>query len=961
MSIRKIFLGTSKPLSELAAARLLAGSGALPDLGRILIAVPGNQARMQLQDALVRLAPNGLLEPQIITPGVLMHCGMPEANIPDQLENELIWNNVAEKAAKSGKYDLLFPAYEKNKTVSGTQFSRLRLELAAGGLSFADAAEHLGTRAEQLCQIEQLYFEELETLGFTDCLAADLEAAENVDYFKDFDKIILCGIVDVPVLLKKRIRNISETWGDKLETWIFADRDKKEFFDFSGSAIPEKWNNCAIDIPDFEQHVHCVESPEDAADKLIELISKTGEFIFDDTAIVLAAPSMFPVFKRKLSDWAEEHGTQLDLYDPSGIAFSELRLHKLGCALLNFCNDEDIALTVELIRNNDMLDYFAHKLHTTSTYLLRKLDDFILDVLPAELQNARAYFEDYESKHPLISDVFKHLDDILERYKTQKPAEFLREFFTGVYRHNHIIDKTLYRGVSFTSECNFLQESLRKLENGCAAGIGDTKKLLEIFWKQLGCEKLPYVPGVNPLAVEGCLELPFLSEKNIFLCGVNAEYFPDKISPTIYLTDSIRKKCGIRSNQDTFARAAAHLYSLCSPSECGRNMQMIAMKKDAEGAPLLPSPLFFTGALKEDELVLRSRVFFKKFRNFGKRQRKNASEYSSFTLRPVLEYRTHPEYPDIPVMPVTAFQSYISNPLDYFINSVMGMEEVDYFTLEPDGKHFGTVVHAVFERLGTEVYHTAAEYNARLQQLLNEVIREQYGKNPSSLLEVVRENMSQRLDYVAEELYGCSCKEHYIPLETEYMLGGEARMLPLYITSEDKPEVFISGKIDRIEYSPETNTLRVVDFKTGNAKKIENIISPYICKNKVPVKIKLTDLQMPLYAELLLKDKTFMDKFHEKYPHAGVPSVCCAYIVLPKNVADTKTLKWSSVEIEEVMPYALQKVKDIIDEMKLWKNQEMSEKGAASKLHKNLFLPDVKSALRGISWIPSIPEEYNLQ
>ena len=954
MAIKKIFLGTSKPLAELTAARLLADTGTLPDLGRILIAVPGNHARMQLQNALVRFAPNGLLEPQIITPGVLMHCGTKEVNVPDQLANELIWNNVAEDAAKSGRFDQLFPIYKENSSVSGTPFSRLRLELAAGGFSIADAAQHLGSRAEQLCQIEQLYLEELEKLNFQDRLAADLDAAENIDFFKDFDKIILCGIADVPILLKKRLQNISETWEDKLEAWIYAESDKSGFFDFTGSAIPEKWNSCSIPIQNFEQHVHCVETVDDAADKLIEIISGTGEFVFDDTAIVLADPTMFPVFKRKLTRWAGEHNSKIDLYDPSGIAFSELRLHKLGCVLLEFCkNDDDIEPAAALIKNQDMLDFLAHKLHTTSTYLLRKMDDFMLDVLPAEMQNAAAYFEEHASKHPLISKVFKQLEQIIDRYESLTPAEFLREFFTEVYQHNRKIDSTLFHGAAFTSECSMLQESLRKLENSSAAGIRDKKQLLELFWKQLGNEKLPYVPGENPLTIEGCLELPFLSEKNIYFCGVNAEYFPDRINPTMYLTDTIRRKCGIRSNQDTSARAAAHLYSLCSQSEYGRNLQMIVMKKDIDGTPLSPSPLFFTGSLSEEELILRSRVFFKKIQSYLKRPRKSTAEFSAFTMSPVLEHRTHPDYPDVPVMTVTEFQSYIRNPLDYFFDSVMKMEEIDYLSKEPDNKSFGTIVHSVLEELGTEVYHTVDEYNARLQQLLNEVMRSKYGKNPSPMLEVVRENISQRLKYVAEKLYDCYCKDHYIPLETEYMLGGEDKMIPLYITSDEKPEVFIKGKIDRIEYSPETNTLRIIDFKTGKKSTITKYLNPFT-KNK----IKLTDLQMPLYAELLRNDKTFVEKLQQKYPKARNFSVCCAYIVLPKNVTDTAKIELDSAKLESIIPYAIRKVKDIIDEMKLWKNLEMSQKGLSSKSHKNLFLPDIKSALPDIHWIPSIPEEY---
>ena len=167
MPVKKIFLGTSKSLPELAADRLLKNAGPLPILNKILVAVPGNYAAEKLQENLAALAPRGLIAPQIMTPGVLLHCGTVAANTPSALENELIWCNVAETAAKSRCFDMLFPAYNENTPVSGGAFSRLRLELAAGGFSIADAADNLGTRAEQLVEIEQLYLEELEKLGFT--------------------------------------------------------------------------------------------------------------------------------------------------------------------------------------------------------------------------------------------------------------------------------------------------------------------------------------------------------------------------------------------------------------------------------------------------------------------------------------------------------------------------------------------------------------------------------------------------------------------------------------------------------------------------------------------------------------------------------------------------------------------------------------------------------------------------
>ncbi|MBO5766862.1 MAG: hypothetical protein J6S24_11285, partial [Lentisphaeria bacterium] len=144
MSISRIFLGTNAPLTQLAAERLLSGSSRLPDLGKTIIAVPGSFAREKLEYHLAEIADNGLLSPQIMTPGVLLHLGTAPSNTPNALEDELIWNKVANKAANSGDFSLLFPNHNGTTPVSGASFYRLRLELSAGGVSIADAGEHLG-------------------------------------------------------------------------------------------------------------------------------------------------------------------------------------------------------------------------------------------------------------------------------------------------------------------------------------------------------------------------------------------------------------------------------------------------------------------------------------------------------------------------------------------------------------------------------------------------------------------------------------------------------------------------------------------------------------------------------------------------------------------------------------------------------------------------------------------------
>ena len=954
MSIKRVFLGTSSSLPELAARRLTANCGKLPDFGRIIFAVPGNYAKSAFQDTLVSLVPDGLFEPQIMTPGILMHCGTEKKNLPSKLENELIWNKTARNAAKSGEFDLLFPGYHDGTNISGSAFSHLRLELTAGGFSICDAKEHLGSRGEQLAKLEQLYLEELSSCGFDDSLDADIQAVENTEYFAGIDKIILCGLVDLPRLLKKRIENTAARYPGKVEAWIYADSSKADFFDNTGCAIPEKWNNCLIDIADFENRVHSTETFDDAARKLTELFEAQGDLIFEETAVVLADNSMFPVFKRKLANWAKKHGGELDLYDPSGIPVSELRIHKLLLSLQEFCkNKDDIDTALMLIKNSDFLAYLAGRFHKRTTTLLKELDEFLLRVLPTEISNAVSYFADNQDKYQQVNEILSYLDEIYGEYQKLPIAVFLKNFLTEIYKKRKSSELSPYRDVPFPQECALIQDHLENLEKLNIDSFVSKDEIFELFCKQLGEEKLSTIPTANSIAIQGCLELPFLHEKNIFFCGVSASHYPDVIAPVLYLTDTIRRKIGIRSNQETFARAASHLHSLCQTAHENTNMHFITTKRDKSGEPLSPSPLFFTGNLSEQELFKRCRKFFDASETCHYEPEKWKSEHSYFSLAPQLDYRTHKDYPDVPVLSVTAFEAYIKNPLEFFLDRIMHMSKIDYSAKEPDAMTFGNLVHETFHKFGTTVCHTEEEYKKQLLACLRDVMQSEYGKNPSALLEVIRDNISQRLEHAAAFMLESSKKHHFVPIETEFELGGEEKMIACRITNGETPDVFIKGIIDRIEYCAERNLIRIVDFKTSSLKNIKEKITPY---NSKKTEIKLTDLQMPLYADLLKMD----ENFKSRHPEIDMDNVKieCAYFVLPKTVTDTRILVWEESELLPVIDFAWLKVCDIVNELKKWKNQEMSEKGNKCKNYSELFLPDVPSCLKNVHWITSIPEKY---
>ena len=514
----------------------------------------------------------------------------------------------------------------------------------------------------------------------------------------------------------------------------------------------------------------------------------------------------------------------------------------------------------------------------------------------------------------------------------------------------------------YTAECRLLKTSLNTLSvQDNIAALTDKKELLDMFWKILGQEKLATVPAQAHITVQGCLEIPYIHHKNIIFCGVNSKCYPDKIAPTTFLTDAKRRMIGIRSDKDTFARAASHFHALCAQSGINRNLNLIVIKNASDSEPLQPSPLFFSGNLPPQELMARARHLYPE-------QLEKISAGTSapecpkiFRLKPQLYFKSVPDYPDIPALSITDFKAYISDPMAFFLQRVRDANDTDYLADEPDNAIFGTLCHEVLQMLGNAVFNSAQEYEQQLKNNLNQVMRQHFGSPLPPLLRIVHDNLEQRLEHTAEVLFNESSQKGFVPLETEYTLGGETGYIPFcYPDGSRKPAAVLKGKIDRIEYCTKRNLIRIIDYKTGkeeNVEKSHGVFKRDKTTNQL-TSIKFSNLQLPLYARLLRMDESFAAAHNIDMQNV---SICCAYLVIPANVTETAMLDWEAEKLNEIMPFVDQKVYDTAEEISCFKAQMMSEKAVKGKLFSDWFLPEIKKSAAGIIWNVPMDEEYSVQ
>ncbi len=934
---KRFFMGSDKFLPELIAENILAGyqSGTAPDLSNILLTLPGKLARQKVTAQLAEKAEHGVLLPQILTPSQLLRYNTEQSGLPPPMADELLWMQTVKEAVRTPeKFDLLFSEVSPpgDHLAAGRKFQALRNETSRGGISLAQLAPFAGERGSQLAGLEKIYLRQLEKAGYSDPLALDLLAAGDITAFVPGMKIIIAGIPDMPNMLRKKLENIDRLFPDMIEIWIHAPETQQHEFDQWGVPIADIWLNKPLLLP--ENSWHLVLNPAQAAYFSAHLAVKHGSFMPEKCAVVLSDPEMTGVFRTEFGKFTDPQGNPLEVFDPSGVPMRKLRLWQLGhklCALLK--NDGDFTCAVELLRSHDYMLHLG-----AAVEILPALDEFTARSVPDDLAQAVILAENENLNRcgsGIVKAALKELCNWQKLLNALSVPEFLREFFRTVYPETLAIDNESVEQVPFAAECAVFRKQLEEFESipGSVTGLGSKLQLLEIFFNRCGNASAAAVPGNNAYDLEGCLEMPFLDAEQIIFCGLNDKFFPDRIDTTPFLTDSIRRKAGLRSNRETGARARCHLQSVLECRKSG-NVDFLILRRDETGDVLRPSTLLFAGdALPEDELITRCDLLFKDpdilpeaAGIYGKKQ---------FRLLPELDCLREKDS-GLPRLSPTFLDDYLTSPYLFYLRRVRQAEVVEYLREEPDARLSGILLHRAVELLGTAHFTSASALEKALERNFDRALAERFGEPPHPvLIGLLADNLRQRLKPAAELLFREQCRG-FQPLAHEYKLENVELAGALF-----------SGKIDLIEYNPGLNILRIVDMKTG---KYEPVADAH-CK-KSGAKIEFHKLQLPLYVLLLKSDPGFREKFPET-ANAGFE---CAYLNLPQSVTDSCLEVWNTEDFEAVLPAALEKTAQIIagilnfPEHILSENPDKFRKNRKCKDWHFLFPGGMRNGIAGVKW-----------
>jgi len=930
------FLGYRAPLGTRIAEELLnLDRSPLPDLSGILLVVPGKSAIRIISEELAKHSRQGLLSPEMVTPGGFLHYGMGNHRRPGKMEELALWYDVL-NSLETDRFDLIFPNGRSGPVRElAAKFQAFRQELVSNGLSVSECKEHFAGRGEQLNALEALYLDRLTEYGFEDPLKVDFEAIENTEPLTAFSRIIVAGITDLPAQVLRRLISFEARHPEiEVNVWLCAREEDADCLDDWGQPISQAWLNSMLDFGDAARYIHKVGTPAEAAKLAGFLAVPDGHYAPDRTITVIAKNELYHVFEQEYHAFHAANGGKVCVYDPSGIPASDLRICKLYGSFLEFLEENDFARAAALLRNDDVLNSFSKD---QSDATLAALDRFRLNHLPDLLESVFR-LKGLRPEEEALTGMFRKLADLREQFENAPSlSAFLRQFASEIYTR-----KTYppVHGVTFDDEVAHLNKMLDLLDRSRFPDSLGRLEQFRLFLQEMGSARLYPERNEPAISIEGSLELPFLPQDHVIFAGLNEGYYPERVSGTPFLNDRIRKELKLKDNEARFARDIFNLHTLlASRRERGGSVHLITMKYGPGGESLRPSPLFFAGtSLPQDELLKRCAILFGDPLLPQNTQKK--SQYHHFQLKPDLHFAQDEN--GLPIISVTDFSCCLSSPLSYYFSRILKMSKEDYEAEEMDERLFGTVCHAAFERLGGQYFATEEEYASALESNLQNFMVAQFGSRLPLFVDLQKDLLLQRLKYAAAEL-AKSAAEGYLPVAEEYKLGGGKGI--------EFAGGRIKGKIDRIEYNPQTKTLRLLDYKTGKLKSPEDAHYKIVRKTH----LRFSNLQLPLYVLLILEDMEFYDLLKQKF---GVTpdqvQIRCGYFSVPAHVSETRIAEWDPADLDRILPKAKEKTKRIIAHIREWTSEpnlyEDPDRTGLSDEFKELLQPNTFTAVTGVVW-----------
>ncbi len=910
MTVQRFFLGWDRPIAESISGFILSKEvNDLVDLSRRLIVVPTRLAGRRLREALLRKCTeknSALLSCRTVIPPFFIRDDDP--GIANELEVAAAWVDVLRNINLT-QYKGLFPA-SVNQDLSwaqstGRMLQELRGSLSDGSIRISDVdrgdMNEEPERWHDLAELETAYLSQIAKMGLKDPFVTRLTKSENPTLPEDVNEIILAAVPDpTPLMIGGLTKLLNQI---TINVLVHAPEAMADYFDNWGRPITDKWQNYYINIPNPDSNIILTESPMAESRKTLELIvSESCRFGADDIAIGVPDSEVAPYL---VVDLAEKGITA---FDRSGEKLGEHPVFTLLEAFFKLNSQRKYTDFASFLRQPDILDLLKTEYGISPYKLLEELDKFQNQYLPMSFNNVVNRLLEVTSGQTSMTRDFgnlmkgaeltRHLIDSFLAVKTETGIRMLLKMVYKVKNLNRENDED----ARFMAAAEEISAALNELGKMTDSRIKiDRSELFQLFLNIFRDHRYYHEVGKSAIDLEGWLELFWENAPLLLVTGTNEGSIPTRKVFDAFLPDSLRRKLGLKCDDDICARDAYIMADLIeSRRQAGRTVFILA-KLSQDGEPLKPSRLLFHSP--DEELTKRAKKLFAETPSI----KQNFPGTVSFPLDVKLPSDTPVEVLIMKQMSVTSFKSYLACPFRFYLAEVLGMEELSDEKEEMDALDFGTIIHHALQRMAENTDMKNCQDEKRLRDYL-------YGE----------------AEKWAKYYYGPSCPLH-IELQLDAAKGrlGAVARVQVEIVREGWDIIawekriqakiggmLIKGRIDRIDRNRQDGRMRLLDYKTSD--KAENPAdthlgtvspdsAPHLKVNVGGKDKQWKDLQLPLYRILLPEDE-FSGKIE-----AG-------YFNIPKSLNDTGFIGWEGLDIallESAKKCALEIIQDI-QSLKFW-------------------------------------------
>ena len=912
MGVAREFLGWEGPLLERVAGYLGKGwdGGGVWDLSGTLVVVPTRNSGRRLREYLAGYAAEagggGVVPPRVMSPEeVMLELGMGEEDrdrVAGGIEGLLAWVRVLLRCEPE-EYSALFPVPPEERSfrwalVTAREFQKLRKLLGEEGLMVGEAKRRFGpeyeeaARWEDLARLEGWYLKELEGQGRVDVEAALQRGVGAPTVPEGVERIVVAGVADALPMVVKMLEAASARV--PVSVLVYAPETMGDRFDEWGRPLAGAWGHEKAALPIVDEDLEVCGRPPAQARRVIELVrgaERPGEGL---TLGVLDAQVL-----RFLERGLEEVGVKT--FDPEGVSLGAQGFAHFMRSLLAFVRSGKYADYLRLLRCPDFLLWVerGHGVVTRSRSHLREasgrgvgatgrgfeaagvlkgFDDFLADALPDDFETGVGRMQAMcgEKLTGEVKAGIRAGRKVLEVFGSGALTEVLPGLLEEIYGGRELGAEISLSDRAIEAGAARVVSAMREMGGGLAEGLSNGEAF-ELVLGALEGERLYLEAEPGAVALQGWMELLWDDAPNLILSGMNEGLVPEAVVGDGFLPDSVRKRLGLKDNEQRFARDAYLLGALLHWRQAnGGKVRVTIGKSGPDNEPMRPSRLLFL--CPDEALVARCDRLFAKVRERGA----NVPWSAAWKLKPAVDEERVAEVLARGIS-VTDFRGYLACPFRFYLRKFRRMEEAEPGKVEMNPMDFGNVLHAVLEELEGEAVVGEAGDEKGLEELLMEELDRRVGKRFGVELSVPLiiqvEAARQRLRAAAAAQVR-AWEEGWVIEHAEWKIHEE---LPGW-KMEGVP---IRGVIDRVERRG--REVRVLDYKTadeGKNPKSEHYaaVSARTNAGSVPAAAlfelggrahRWKDMQLPLYCLAA----------RQLYPDAT--DISCGYFNLPKAVEAT--------------------------------------------------------------------------